>query len=341
MGAVALIWMTGLILARRRRARADSRRELDQRQVRSAMLDIVQGSGDATARLRPFRRQARLMSETLLEFLAIVRGGEKAALVAAFRSLNIDDRIRHRLTRGGKQGRTLAAEAIAAFPGPETVDVLQRLMREDRDPEVRIAAVRSLIALDAPPTLRDLISDLRIRGVSDSLLYLPVVLRMTRLDPEQALALFADPAISLTARTLIAGALGECGDYRAVMPLCEAASDADRALRIAAVRGLGVLAHPAAAAAIVQALDDREWEVRSAACEAAGRIGLTEALPGLVQRLTDSEWWVRFQAAEAMTRMGPAGLARLRAAAGDDIDVMRRAASMALAENGLTMEPAP
>lgn len=336
MAALALTWMSGLVLARVLRARSDARRGADRARVRAACLDIVQGSGDAAFRLRPFQRRARLMSETLLEFLAIVRGGEQDALVSAYRSLNIDDRMRARLSRGGKPGRLAAAEAIAAFPGPETIAALERIVRKHRDAEIRITAIKSLIDLDAPPTLRDLLSDMRTQGVSDSLLYLPVVQRMTKLDPDQALELFTDGAVDPAARALIADALGRSGDYRAVLPLCDAASDPNRALRLSAVRGLGVLAHPAASDAIVRALEDPEWEVRSAACEAAGRIGLTAALPALVRCLADEVWWVRFQAGEAMTGMGQMGVQSLRLAAGADVDVVRRAASMALAEKGMT-----
>lgn len=336
MAALALIWMSGLVLARVFRARSDARRELDRVSVRAACLDIVQGSGDATSRLRPFQRRARLMSETLLEFLAIVRGGEREALVSAYRSLNIDDRMRARLSRGSKPGRAAAAEAIAAFPGSETIAALERLVREHCDAEIRIAGVKSLIDLDAPPALRDLLSDMRNRGVGDSLLYLPVVQRITKLDPDQALEVFVDATVDPTARALMAAALGQSGDYRAVLPLCEASADPDRALRISAIRALGILAHPAASDAIIRALDDPEWEVRSVACEAAGRIGLTAALPALVMRLTDAVWWVRFQAADAMTGMGRKGIASLRLATAADLDVVRRAASMALAEKGLT-----
>ena len=335
MAAIALTWMSGLVLARIFRARSDARRESDVVRVRAVCLDIVQGSGEATSRLRPFQRRARLMSETLLEFFAIVRGAEQDALVAAYKSLNIDDRMRARLSRGSKPGRMAAAEAIAAFPGPETILALKQLIRH-RDAEIRITAVKSLIDLDAAPVLRDLLSDMNTQGVSESLLYLPVVQRMTKLDPDEALALFADTTVAAAARALVADALGQSGDYRAVMPLCQAATDPDRTLRIAAVRGLGILAHPAASDAIILAFEDPEWEVRSAACEAACRIDLAAALPSLAMRLTDPVWWVRFQAAEAMTGMGKKGIASLRVAARAGVDVVRRAASMALAEKGLT-----
>lgn len=340
MAALALIWMSGLVVARVVRTRVDARREADRALVRAACLDIVQGAGEAMARLEPYKRRVRLLSETLLEFLAIVRGEQREALVSAYRSLNIDDRIRTRLSRGGKQDRMAAAEAIAAFPGAETVAALERIAREHRDAEIRLTAIKSLIDLDASPPLRALLSDMRMRGVSESLLHLPMVQRMTRLDPDQALELFGDGTLEPRGRALLADALGRSGDYRAVQPLCDAADDPDRGLRLSAVRGLGLLAHPAAAQAIVQALDDPDWEIRSTACEAAGRIGLTAALPELLVRLADDIWWVRFQAAGAMTRMGRKGVENLRLAAVSEVDTVRRAASMALAEQGLAEETA-
>lgn len=107
-------------------------------------------------------------------------------------------------------------------------------------------------------------------------------------------------------------------------------------LRIASIRALGVLGHPAAAAAIMTALEDEIWEVRSAACKAAGRIGLIEAAPLLVQALADPAWWVRFRAGEALATLGDKGVTSLRIAAGADHDLMRRAASLVLAERGLS-----
>ena len=56
--------------------------------------------------------------------------------------------------------------------------------------------------------------------------------------------------------------------------------------------------------------------------------------------LGDPAWWVRFRAGEALAMLGDKGVAGLRGAVGADQDVVRRAASLALAEHGL-MEAAP
>jgi HEAT repeat protein len=112
--------------------------------------------------------------------------------------------------------------------------------------------------------------------------------------------------------------------------------EADLELRIACIRALGVLAHPAAEPAVIAGLSDQAWEVRAASAEAAGRIGLVSAAPLLVQALADGVWWVRFRSGEALSALGEKGVASLRLAAGVDQDVVRRAASLALAERGVS-----
>jgi len=335
MVAAALLWMSLLVAARVRRARKDARRARERSLVQTACLEIAAGTGDAVSSLRPVRGRARLLAESLIEFLAIVRGGERERLVSAFEAMAIDETFRQRLFRGSKAGRMAAAEVLAAFPGAATVAALNRLLDTHQDSEVRVAAVKALIDLDAPPSILVLLEDIRRRGVAGSLQYLPLIRRLAVHEPDAALQALSDPKLNAQARSLVADAVAAAGDYRAIEPLSLAATADDQGLRMAAVAGLGVLAHPAAAETIVSALEDRDWEVRAAACEAAARMNIREALPGLVLRLTDDVWWVRFQAAEALTRMGPPGIQSLRLAAAANVDIVRRAAALALAEKGL------
>ncbi|HZV83376.1 MAG TPA: HEAT repeat domain-containing protein [Brevundimonas sp.] len=337
MAAVALLWMSTLVAARVRRSRKDERRAQERRLVQLACLEIAAGTGDAVASLRPVRGRARLLAESLIEFLAIVRGAERERLVSAFKAMAIDETFRQRLFRGGKAGRIASAEVLSVFPDPASVAALNRLLKTNRDPEVRVAAVKSLIELDAPPSILQLIDDIRRQGVSESLLYLPLIRRLAVDQADAALAALADARLAAGVRALLAGAVAAAGDYRAIEPLSQAAKSGGHGLRMAAVSALGVLAHPAAEATIVEALDDGDWEVRAAACEAAARMNVRGAIPALVMRLADPVWWVRFQAAEALTQMGPAGIAGLRLAAGAAVDTVRRAAALALAEKGLTV----
>ena len=96
MAATALLWMGVLVAARVRRAHKDARRAMERRLVQKACLEIATGAGDAVASLRPVRRRARLLAESLIEFLAIVRGAERDRLVSAFQAMATDDHQRTR-----------------------------------------------------------------------------------------------------------------------------------------------------------------------------------------------------------------------------------------------------
>lgn len=331
----ALAWMLGLVVARLGRERLGQARDVDRKRLRQACLAIVSGAVETAEGLRPFQRRARLMAEGLLEFGAIVRGAERERLISAYGRIAADARFRERLFLGSRAGRLVAAEALAWFPSDETDRVLNRVVNDTRDAELAAVAVRSLVELDRPPPLGRLLDDLEARKMTDSLIYLPIVRRLVALSPDEAMSRLESSASSPAARVLLADAVAATGNYRAVAPLQRVAR-ADRPdLRMAAIRGLSLLAHPASMPTLTAALSDTDWEVRAAACEAMGRTGFNEGVAALAERLADSVWWVRFQAAEALSRLGPDGMEALVQASRLSEDLPRRAASLALAEKGL------
>lgn len=328
----AVTWMFGLVLARLRRDRTGRARDLDRNRLREACLAVVSGADEA-AGLRPFEHRARLMAEGLLEFGAIVRGAESERLISAYTLVGADARFRERLFAGSRAGRLAAAEALAFFPSDETERALQRVVAP-RDAELAAAAVRSLVELNRPPPLGWLLDDLEARKMTDSLIYVPIVRRLVALSPDEAMSRLDSSATSPAARVLLADAIAVTGDYRAVA-LLQRAARADRLdIRIAAIRGLSLLSHPASIPTLTEALSDPDWEVRAAACEAMGRTGFNEGVVNLAERLADAVWWVRFQAAEALSRLGPDGMEALLHASRLSEDLPRRAASLALAEKG-------
>ena len=333
--AAALAWMAGLIMARLLRERADRKRAAGQASVRALFLAIMGGDAEAELRLKPYCRRARLMAEALLEVLGLVGGAERDRLIECLSRLGVADRMRLRLDRGSKAGRIAAAEALAAFPDVATVDALRSALGRAREGDFRVAVLTALLDMEAAPPLQDILKDIADRGLQDSLLYEPVIRRAAAASPLEALDVFILSGAPSATQAVLADALGASGDYRAVEPLSRAAAAPELELRIASVRALGLLGHPAAEEAVTTAFSDSEWEVRSAACEAAGRIGLVQAAPSLVAALGDSAWWVRFRAGEALAALGDKGIAGLRMAVGIDQDVVRRAASLALAERGL------
>lgn len=66
--------------------------------------------------------------------------------------------------------------------------------------------------------------------------------------------------------------LGLIGDTRAVEPLIQTLSDADRWVRMTAAWALGRLGDTRAVNNLIQALDDEDWLVRTEASRALGRI---------------------------------------------------------------------
>ena len=336
LALAALVWMMGLVFARLGRERKSRARDLDRRRLREVCLAIVRGAGEAAVGLRPFQHRARLMAEGLLEFEAIVRGTERDRLIAAYDLVAADMRFRERLFVGSMAGRLAAAEALALFPSDETERALNRVLERPRDWELSAAAVRALVHLDRPPPLGRLLDDLEARDLTDSLVYLPVVRRLAALSPDEAMSRLDSSETLPAARILLADAVAATGDYRALAPLQRATQADSPNVRMAAIRGLGLLAHPASIPTLTDALSDPDWEVRAAACEAVARTGAIAGVAELVDRLNDPVWWVRFQAAEALTQLGSGGVTALMTASDVSDDRPRRAASLALAEKGLT-----
>lgn len=337
LAAIAILWMIGLIVARLFRQNDETRRAADRKALASAYLAIMGGADDPTIVLRPFQRRARLLAETLLEVLGLVRGAERERLIGSLERCGVDQRLRWRLTRGSRTGRLASAEALSAFPSVETRAALESLYHNAGDAELRIAAVRTLIEIDAPPAPEALIADLEKRHEADSLLYVPVFRRLAVDAPDAMLAAFQSGSLRSATRAVVAEALGASGDYRSLAVLLDAADAADVVLRATIIRALGALGHPGASAAVIRALADSEWDVRAEACVAASRIGSPSFAEPLARALSDPEWWVRFRAAEALSSMGALGRNALEIAAMSPVEVTRLSASLALAEMGVLL----
>lgn len=335
LAGIALGWMGGLIIARLFRENSEARRKIDRQALSSAYLAIMGGADDAATRLQPFQHRSRLLAETLVEILGLVRGAERDRLIASLANAGVDGRLRSRLTRGSRTGRLAAVEALSAFPSEETRSHLRYLQETSSDAEIRIATVRTRIDIGDPPRAQDLIADLAGRLDKDSLLYAPVLRQLAIGAPDDALAALAMPDLSVAARAVMIDAVGASGDYRALTTLSLMAAAPEPILRMAAVRALGSLAHPSAAGTIAEALADDAWDVRAEAAVAGGKIGVPTLMPPLVALLDDPVWWVRFRAADALARMGDGGIKALRIATTSPIEVTRRSAALALAERGI------
>lgn len=331
MIGLALCWMSGLILMRLVHARAAARRAKDRAAVVTGLSAILQGDLAGADLLAPYGDRARLMAEALLEFQALVRGSEQEQLLEVLRRKGLVEILAQRLRRGSLAGRLASLEALAALGGEEALAAMRRAA-SDAGPEMRMAAIKGLADSGAPPSVGRLL-DYAVSGeLPASRLYAEVLRKVVGADPQAAAAALARTDLPPSLRGLLLEALGRAGDYAILPSLIEAADSPEVEVRIAAIRALGALQHPAGEAAISRAVADEQWIVRSAAAEAAGASGFERLGEALDHLLGDPEWWVRFRAGEALLKLGREGVERLRAAAASERPLAQRAAELALAE---------
>ncbi|HEY8618313.1 HEAT repeat domain-containing protein [Phenylobacterium sp.] len=326
----ALAWMSGLILLRVVHARRTTRRAADRRQVEAALIGAMQGRSDVEAAFAPFRGRARLLAETLLDFLGIVRGEDRRLVVGALEHLGADRTLRERVFSGSLPGRLASVEALGAFPGPETQFALIRA--STRGPaEVRLAALRSLWQAGGEVDVARLVGGLEGGEFPPSGAFSELLRLVVEADPAAAVAALEQLGRSAPARGLLAQALGAAGAYGAIPALTAQAQAPEAPVRTAAIEALGRLQHPAAQPVLARALGDSDWQVRSAAADAVGDARLAGLVEGVANLLDDPVWRVRHQAAAALGKLGPAGTARLEAVARSDHEVARHAAALVLA----------
>ncbi|WP_374471840.1 HEAT repeat domain-containing protein [Phenylobacterium sp.] len=330
LALVAIGWMIGLIALRVSHERRKARRLADRRQVEAVLIGIIQGRQGGEGAFAPYRDRARLLAETLLDFMGIVRGEDRQLVVAALEHVGADRALRRRLERGSLAGRLASVEALGAFPGPETQFALLRASA--RGPAaVRLAALRSLWQAGGEVGVDRLLAMLEHGVFQPSGAFADLLRLMVEADPAGGVAALAAPGRSAPARVLLAQALGGANAYEAIPVLTFHAGAPEPEVRRAAVEALGRLQHPAAAPTLAAALADPAWEVRAAACDAAGDARLSALVEPLAGLLADPVWGVRHRAAAALGKLGGPGAALLEGVARSGDDAARRAASLVLA----------
>jgi HEAT repeat protein len=112
---------------------------------------------------------------------------------------------------------------------------------------------------------------------------------------------------TFSARSRVAWVLGEIGDERAILPLCDTLQDADGNLVKASLEAMELLVRPSSVAAVeplTAALADARVDVRLATVKLLGRIEHPDVAPALRTVLKDADENVRFYAAKALARRG-------------------------------------
>ncbi len=269
--------------------------------LQKAVTGLVQGR----RRKAQIRTDLRLLRDIVQDLLGAVRGDTRERLVNLLRATPArafcmaDLRHRHVKTRIN------AIETLTLIADPEIIQALHGML-DDPEPDVRLAAARSLVTLGPNLTVDDLIRKLDI-GVAIRSRTLRDIFRIVALHDSNGLIqqLEGDPPDRIAALSIYA--LGCAQDYAAVAAIARYARWPSIEVRVETMRALAAIGHPGAEPSVLQGLRDDAWEVRTEAAICAGKIPLPNAVPLLREALNEIEWWPRFRAAEALRMIGNEG----------------------------------
>jgi HEAT repeat protein len=344
MGFLTAIWMLSLVLSGTALTAvgavmvlrwADTRRDRRSTARRGVALErlmaFLDGRADGAAVLAAAGGRTDVAADLVRELVGIVAGDDRERLVALLVVWDAPGRLLPALRARDRRRRREAAAALGLFDRDDVVAALRRALG-DRDPEVRLAAARSLVEAGRPPPLDDLARAIVAGGGPVSQEWRGVFRRIAADGPDDFSAMTkADRPRDV--RLFAIDALGRAAADGTLARLIDLFADPDVEIRAAALRALAVIGHPAATDVVRAGFADPAWEVRTQAAVTAGRIGLPDLNAVLEHQLHDGVWWPRYRAGQALARLGDDGLARLRALR-DAGGPASRVADLALREAG-------
>ncbi|MDO8270955.1 MAG: HEAT repeat domain-containing protein [Gammaproteobacteria bacterium] len=356
MNLLQFIWWTSLVLAlsslmvmvvlvlRRMRDERRARQEQHVRGVIQKILfnymdsDWMSGQKDLNNLMNMNRAAQHVLRKLTIDLCHLIQGQERQQLTSLLTRSGFRDECVRDLRSRSVEDRRSAASALQLFSDTTTEQALLAALNDD-DGHVRLAAASSLKMINALPDLRLLISKLEEKDVLASRDVRTLFRDMARRKPLALRQLAADSSNDTQLKIVLADAMSETSDFRVLDDLYRFASDDDLDVRTTALRSLGALQHPDAAAVVEHSLSDAQWQVRAVAAGAAGQIGLEYLVPQLTRLLDDDSWWVRFRSAEALSDLGATGQQALRERAATINSVNDNAggrmAALVLDEHGL------
>ena len=215
-----------------------------------------------------------------------------------------------------KWTRAHALRILGELKLPQSVPTLLAAL-EDRDPDVRNVAARSLGRMRLQATEEALVGLLGKHDQAVSARIAAICIEMGSRTAPLLIKTLRDG--SPKARFWAARILGEIKDPRATRSLADALLDTDSEVRSAATWALGQTGDRSTAPLLEPLLHDSIWYVRAHAAESLGKIRDPEYAGALGELLRDSSWWVRKNALDALVALGePAKAVLLRTLSSHD-----------------------
>lgn len=199
---------------------------------------------------------------------------------------------------------------LARFKQPEVREVLQAQLG-DANKQVRSAALSSLMCMDGPFDVRQLVLLLRDPEFEVQNKAIDAVVKADDPDTVKYLIdILKDENES--ARRAAVEVLNEVGNARSVKYLLAAISDADWWVRSRAADALGKIGGPKVVEAVLQLIKDDNEDIRRAAIEILNQTKDERAIDHLIAATRDADWWVSERAVDALAAIGsPRSLPRL------------------------------
>lgn len=332
LAAISLLFMAVLIGRRVFIDRADARHAARRAQLQAQLIAAI--GSDGRSALPPVTGQSdrRILAEIGRELVDLVRGEDRARLLAAMEENGVVEAVLAGMTARSARRRERAVSCLAPFDRDDVRSALMDVLCRDPVSAVRMSAAFALAEWGSPPPLPVIAEALGGLEHAGSLRLRALLVLIAASSPLELVDLMrADPRPPILAAAL--HALGQSGTLGAIDLMIEAASHADLTVRTEAFRALAQLGHPDAERAIPGGLADAAWQVRGQAARCAGQIGLVSAVPALEAALSDSQWWVRFRVSEALTKLGAQGMGALERAA-KGTGPAAQTAQLVLAESG-------
>lgn len=331
LSLASLAVMVGLIL---KRVHSERRTARDASLRKRALSGLVRFSGDRDAAALDEALAGApmlIVADAASEFMALVRGDDRNAVVAALAVRGLPAFLAQELKARNEPRRLHAAEMMAEFPVEIACVPLMASLVRDRAREVRIAAAISLADVGALPPLSVLLGKIGVRGQRSRRL-VELFRKFPAAQAGELRAYAIDEQGTPFVRAAAIEALSTTGGIEDGTILPALAEDPSPDVAAAAIRALGRIGHPDAVGPVIRAMTNQDWEVRAEAAEAARRLGVRDVLTPLIGLLEDDSWPVRYAAAKAVRELGDEGLDFLRALASSDTSRSQRTASLVLSE---------
>ncbi len=245
----------------------------DRRIVETIALDALEAAGaEESARLLKFLRKSGLIEKRIYEARKLTGWRRMSALVAL--------------------GQTRAPEGIPA---------LAQGLR-DRDPEIRLAALRGLGRTACPQAAEEILAWVGEKGLCVPALPLQSALIQSCAERPKLLIPYVRQAEG-PLREVLGRVLGEVATPALTMDLLQFAGDDLDELRAASARAMSHSEHGLALDVLNELVGDPVWFVRPRAIISLGTLCDARGIPDLIRGLKDSHRLVRLRAAEALVML--------------------------------------